>query len=277
MGAGAAGYLEKPFEWPSLMATIYDAVRPVHNRSEINGDHLNDPAPASQVVSTLKSRSLSQRLERTKTPIRQLIQFLRRRTERLREVTRSHQSGVSDQVVIRSDEFGARSESLQKEHATTSVPGATPVTGASSIDAPHDGDLRALYQRWNAARGSRVIPQFADLEPTEIRNLLPYLILYSVLPGEGGYRVHMIGEAITQFVGQDLGGQLAGSFMRPGAADMINKILDAVAKERVPKFRAGKAHWHPEKTFRDFEACFLPLSSDGETADLILGGIKTEP
>ena len=55
---------------------------------------------------------------------------------------------------------------------------------------------------------------------------------------------------------------------------MIIKILDAVATERAPKFRAGKAHWQPDKSYRDFEACFLPLSSDGETVDIILGGIK---
>jgi FixJ family two-component response regulator len=82
MEAGAAGYLEKPFDQPSLIAIIYDAVRPVHNQLEINRDDLSDLASASQAP-RLKSRSLCQRLERIKTPMRRLIQFLRRRADRI--------------------------------------------------------------------------------------------------------------------------------------------------------------------------------------------------
>jgi len=78
----------------------------------------------------------------------------------------------------------------------------------------------------------------------------------------------------VNFVGRNLTGQAAGSIMEPPAAELIINILDAVATGRVPKFRAGKAHWHPERAYRDFEACFLPLSSDGKTVDIVLGGIK---
>jgi hypothetical protein len=171
----------------------------------------------------------------------------------LREVTRSHQPGVSE----------------------ISLLDTTPITGATFIDAPRDGDLRALYQYWDTVRGGRAMSQRADIYPTEIPNLLPCLIMYDVLPGGGGYRIRLAGEEVADFVGRNLVGQLAGSFMMPRAAEMMKRILDTVAKEQVPKFRAGKAHWHPEKTYRDFEACFLPLSSDGETANMILGGIKT--
>jgi hypothetical protein len=240
----------------------------VHNRPEINRADLGDPAPASQAALMLKSRSLSQGIERITTPIRQLIQFLRQRADRSREVASSHQLGVSDQSLILSDEFETRAKKLP-------VPDATPIIGATFIEAPRDGDLQALYQYWDTVRRGRVMPQRADIDPTEIPNLLPYVIVYAVSPGGGAYQIRLVGEEITHFVGQNLAGQLAGSFMTPRAAEMMNKILDAVAKERVPKFRAGKAYWHAEKTNRDFEACFLPLSSDGETANLILGGIKT--
>jgi FixJ family two-component response regulator len=253
MHAGAAGYLEKPFDEASLIATIYDAVRPMHNRPETNRDDLGDPAPASQVILTLRRRSLSQRIAQIKMSTRQVVQSLRQRVNRLREATRSHQSGVLE----------------------ISLLDTTPMTGATFIDAPRDGDLRALYQYWDTVRGGRAMPQRADIDPTEIPNLLPCVIIYDVLPGDDGYRIRLAGGEVTEFVGRNLAGQLAGSFMMPRAAEMMKRILDTVAKDRVPKFRAGKAHWHPEKTYRDFEACFLPLSSDGETANMILGGIKT--
>ena len=55
---------------------------------------------------------------------------------------------------------------------------------------------------------------------------------------------------------------------------MMLKILDAVTSERAPKFRAGKTHWQLDKTYGDFEACFLPLSADGETVNIVLGAIS---
>src|SRR5262249_49776119 len=96
----------------------------------------------------------------------------------------------------------------------------------------------------------------------------------SVVTEGAGYTVRLVGEEVVHFVGRNLTGQPAGSMMEPPAAQIMIKILDAVKTERVPKFRVGKAHWHLEKSYRDFEACFLPLSSDGETVDIVLGGIK---
>ena len=97
--------------------------------------------------------------------------------------------------------------------------------------------------------------------------------MYNVLPG-GGYTVRLVGEEVQQFVGRNTMGLPAGSIMPPRAAEMMGEILDAVVTERAPKFRSGKAHWHRDKTFRDFEACFLPMSSDGQTVDIIFGGVR---
>ncbi len=147
------------------------------------------------------------------------------------------------------------------------------IAGAGFIDAPRDADLQALYQYWDAMRGTRAMPRRADIDPVSIPKLLPYVIMYTVAPG-GGYTVRLVGEEVVAFVGRNLTGQPAGSAMTRQSAETIVKILDAVATGRAPKFRAGKAHWHPDKTYRDFEACFLPLSADGETVDIILGGVK---
>ena len=142
------------------------------------------------------------------------------------------------------------------------------------IDAPRDADLQALYEYWNTVRGDRPMPRRADIDPIEIPKLLPYIIMYNAVPG-GGYTVRLVGEQVVRLNGIDGTGLQAGSIMTPRGAEMMTRILDAVATERVPKFRAGRAYWHPEKTYRDFEACFLPLSADGEIVDIILGGVKS--
>lgn len=147
------------------------------------------------------------------------------------------------------------------------------VPEARFIDAPRDPDLRALYEYWDRLRGGRAMPRRADVDPTHIPRLLPSIIMYGAAP-DGGYTVRLVGEEVVHFVGSNATGQPAGSIMLARAAEMMVRILDAVKVERAPKFRAGKAHWHQSKTYRDFEACFLPLSVDGETVDIILGGIK---
>lgn len=149
---------------------------------------------------------------------------------------------------------------------------SAPITEAAYIDAPRDPRLKALYDYWDALRGGRAMPARADVDPAQIPALLPYIIMYDVTPG-GGYTVRLVGEEVVRFVGHNATGRPAGVGMPPRSAEMTIKILDAVTGERAPKFRAGKAHWQPDKTYRDFEACFMPLSSDGETVNIVFGAI----
>ena len=149
---------------------------------------------------------------------------------------------------------------------------ARKVTEPVFIDAPRDPNLRSLYAYWDALRGGRPMPKRTDIDPTAIPKLLPYIVLYTVLPG-GGYTVRLVGEEIVTFAGGNATGRPSGSSLPPRAAEILNQVLDAVAAEREPKFRAGKAHWQPDKSYRDFEACFLPLSTDGAAVDVILCGI----
>jgi hypothetical protein len=149
---------------------------------------------------------------------------------------------------------------------------AEPITEAVFIEAPRDPRIKALYDYWNALRGDRAMPARSDIDPTAIPGLLPYVIMYDVA-ADGGYTVRLVGEEVVRFVGSNATGRPAGATMPPRSAEMIVNILKTVTRERAPRFRAGKTHWQPEKTYRDFEACFLPLSTDGATVNIVLGGI----
>jgi hypothetical protein len=142
----------------------------------------------------------------------------------------------------------------------------------ASLDAPHDQRLKALYEYWNRLRGDRMMPSRADFDPTAIPRLLPLIVMYAV-GDDGGYTVRLVGEEIVQFTGRNSAGWRAGAGLPPEATERLTKNLNAVRDERAPKFRAGKARWFPAKDYRDFEACFLPLSTDGERVNMILGGV----
>jgi hypothetical protein len=154
----------------------------------------------------------------------------------------------------------------------TSVDNPTEAGFAAEL---HDPDLRALYRYWDGLRLGRLMPRRSDLDPTEIPKLLPHTFMYNVLP-TGNFTIRLSGEEVRRLSGQNTTGLPAGSTLTPRGAAMIVKILARVRKERAPKFRAGKAYWQPNYPYRNFEACFLPLSSDGDAVDVILGGLKFE-
>lgn len=118
------------------------------------------------------------------------------------------------------------------------------------------------------------MPSRADISPAGMKALLPYVMMWSVEAAGEPYRVRLVGEHIVRFVGQNYTGQSATHTMPPDAAASMLNVLGQVCASRAPRFRIGKAFWKPEKAYCDYEACFLPLSADGETVNLILGGLK---
>ncbi len=140
---------------------------------------------------------------------------------------------------------------------------------ARFIAAPMHPALRALLAYWTEKRGPRLMPARSDLHPREIKPLLPYLHLWNAQPP---YVIRLVGGHIAQFDGINYTGEPATAGLPPNAAAMLLHILDQVTATKAPLFRAGKAYWSHERSYRDFEACYLPLSADDASVDMILGG-----
>ncbi len=142
------------------------------------------------------------------------------------------------------------------------------------IEAPRHPSLQRLFEYWTAKRGSRSAPSRADIQPAEIKPLLPDVMIWNVDKIGGPYTIRLVGENIVRFVGHNNTGASATAGMPEEAAATMIAVLTQVAETLAPLFRTGKAFWQQEKSFRDFEVCYLPLSSDGETVNMILGGVK---
>jgi hypothetical protein len=144
---------------------------------------------------------------------------------------------------------------------------------AHDIPAPQDPALVRILEYWESKRAGRTMPSRTDMDPpVELRALASNVILYDVL-GPGQYRVRLVGQTIVEFTGYDATGKAAAAAMPPKAAKITIEILDHVVAHRAPRFRAGFAHWHRDKSYRKFEACFLPLSPDDRIVDIILAGV----
>ncbi|MBI3675085.1 MAG: PAS domain-containing protein [Proteobacteria bacterium] len=143
------------------------------------------------------------------------------------------------------------------------------------MESPRHPDLIRLWQYWSSKRGAKkVVPARADILPSEIKSLLPDVMIWNAEGVGGPYVIRLVGEHIVRFVGQNNIGQFATVGMPVDAAAMINYILTRVLETHEPLFRSGKAFWHVEKSYRNFEACYLPMSSGNGAVTMILGGVK---
>jgi len=149
-----------------------------------------------------------------------------------------------------------------------------PAIAAVFIDAPRSPVLRTLFDYWTAKRGPRLFPSRAEINPADIKPLLADVMLWSVEASGDPFLIRLVGDNIVRFVGADNRGRPATESMPPDAARMMIEILSQVVETKTPRFRFGKALWKPEKSYCDFEACFLPLSADGQNVNMILGGLK---
>ena len=143
--------------------------------------------------------------------------------------------------------------------------------GAHDIAAPTDPIVVQIHRYWDEKRGTRRMPNRTDIDPAELGRLVVNVLLYEVLEPGKLYRIRLVGGAIVDFYGVNTTGELAGAAMPPAAAAQMSEILNSIVANRAPRFRAGFAHWHKDRSYRKFEACFLPLSPDDDRVDKILG------
>ena len=132
----------------------------------------------------------------------------------------------------------------------------------------------AFYRYWNARRGTRAMPARADLDPIEMKAWLPGVALVEVRRDPAAAKPYtlyyrLIGTRPTQLRGREVTGLPVeqGYFGADLAAALENYRLVVEEKKLVYDWD----HTPSETGFaREGETLLLPLSSDGETVDMVL-------
>ena len=78
----------------------------------------------------------------------------------------------------------------------------------------------ALFGYWAARRGARPMPDKAEIDPGDIKPVLPHIGLIEKHPG--GYRWRLMGTAIAADMGRDLTGQVLGQYV--GDLEFVKRI-----------------------------------------------------
>ena len=111
-------------------------------------------------------------------------------------------------------------------------------------------DLLEMYAYWQRKRGARAMPTRADIEPAEIKRLLPGVLLVDVR-GEN-----------------PVGKRVADAFFGPTLENVLG-CYQTVVDHREP-YLDDDYYLRDGDYFADEANIFLPLSNDGEHVNMIL-------
>ena len=136
--------------------------------------------------------------------------------------------------------------------------------------------LRELRDIWELKRNGRAMPSRADFDPLDLKQDLGWIVLVDVENGPTRFRYRLIGTKITELVGRDATGAYLDELYPASVQEIATMSFRKLLTSRRPNRILGTMH-HAKKGHLNFEAIDLPLSSDGETVDMIMVRSVFEP
>ncbi len=133
-------------------------------------------------------------------------------------------------------------------------------------------DLRAIFDYWRTKRAGRKMPARSDLDPAELKTLLPSMILVDVLYDEAGapdFVYRLTGTHEVDVRGENpTGKRVAEAFFGPSLENVLGCYRSVV--DRREPYLDDDYFARDGDHFADEANIFLPLSSDGERVTMIL-------
>lgn len=133
--------------------------------------------------------------------------------------------------------------------------------------------LRRAVEYWESRRAGRRMPAWRDIDPLDVPDLLPWLLVIDVLPGAADFRYRLIGTKVVAIARQDFTGRLFSELPGKGPGSVVWENCRQVASTGGP-FSRTPPYAGPDPQVRLGENVLLPLSDDGRTVDRILQAIS---
>lgn len=136
---------------------------------------------------------------------------------------------------------------------------------------PTDPLLRQLLDYWTKEKGDRIAPSRLDVDPGQIRALLPNVFLVERIGEPPRYRYRLVGTTVVKEFGEEITGKYLDEVDFDFVTSRVVSEYDRAAKECRPIV----SKWAYDKQSgrrMAYERLILPLSSDGRTVDMFLCG-----
>lgn len=130
-------------------------------------------------------------------------------------------------------------------------------------------EQRQLFDYWRSKCAGRAMPTRSDVNPADLKRLLPYLSLIDVVDGSGRMRVRLAGTQLREFFGREITGAYLNDLdpaERPSYWQATNqRLVSGLPAQGILPVRRPRGEFITRFWIR------LPLSSDGERVNMVLG------
>jgi hypothetical protein len=128
---------------------------------------------------------------------------------------------------------------------------------------------RLAMEIWNQRRGNRIAPARRDLEPWDLKTILPFVILVDVMTDPLDFQYRLVGTQVRDIHGIELTGSSVRTLEpRPYFEQVWGHFCELLESKQPQLCRIDYTNRHDLP--RSFTVLRLPLSNDGETINMIL-------
>ncbi len=128
--------------------------------------------------------------------------------------------------------------------------------------------LAPLWDYWIAKRGSREMPDRADIDPIEIPALIPYLSLFAVVGDRFQFRI--AGRFIVEAYGVEPRGKFLDALLPKAYADEALRAYRTVLEQRRPVLSCSEMTTPRGGSF-PLTRLLLPLGQDSIIGNVLAG------
>ena len=131
--------------------------------------------------------------------------------------------------------------------------------------------LRRAYEYWVEKAAGRHAPDRRDLDPAEIKDILPHLSILEIVADSGvtHHRYRLVGTRVVEALGYDPTNHIVEEFADNGHAEFIRGLLAEVAATARPLYAASS--FRANNAGLSTERILLPLTrGDGEIRQIVI-------
>jgi hypothetical protein len=129
--------------------------------------------------------------------------------------------------------------------------------------------IRRAYEYWDSKRGDRTMPSRADIDPSEIRDLLPGVILIDVEHNPLRLTYRLVGTDEVEARGYDPTGKSVSEHVFAVTPQFGLETYSIAAEQAVVAY--DQEPWaSPNPRLCEVGSVVMPLSSDGKTVNMLM-------
>jgi len=148
-------------------------------------------------------------------------------------------------------------------------------TFVTALAAPEAETLKALYAYWAQKKDDRIAPTKASIDPSELRSLLPHIVLVDVVGNPPRFRTRLFGSALVEAYGEEVTGRFDEEIDLDDIHVDLMRFVERAAAECQPQYLRA-AFTKQDGRHLQYEQIILPLSDDGRHVNMLLSAYSIE-